>query len=56
MNWQIRFREWKALFDWATERRAELEASGRMTAIVYCLQRHWGDINKFLRLVGRLPE
>lgn len=51
MNWQSRFREWKALFDWATEHRVELEAKGRMTAIVYCLQRHWGDMQRLKEMI-----
>jgi len=43
ITWQDRHREWKALLDYCSENRQALEASGRMKALVICLQSHWQD-------------
>lgn len=44
--WQVRYLEWKALFDYCCENRLELEAKDRIRAMVFCLQRHWQDMRR----------
>lgn len=41
-----RYLEWKALFDYISENREELERRDRMRALVLCLQQHWQEAVK----------
>lgn len=46
VTWQDRYQEWKALYNYCRENEEELEQSGRMRALVFCLQAHWQDMNR----------
>ena len=55
INWEERYDEWKALFDYCCENRLELETSGRMRAFVFCLQRHWQDMLRLKEIKELTP-
>lgn len=54
-TWEDRYREWKALYDYARENWVELEEKGRMRAITLCMQRTWGEMRR-LRKGGANAE
>jgi predicted DNA-binding helix-hairpin-helix protein len=46
ITWQDRYAEWKALLDYLSEHQEELVKSGRMRALVICLQQHYQDMKR----------
>lgn len=38
---QGRYNEWEAISDYCYEHREWLEKTGRMSAMVLCMQKHW---------------
>jgi hypothetical protein len=53
ITWQDRYAEWKALLDYLSEHREELEKNGRMRALVICLQRHYVDMKRLKNILDK---